>query len=102
MIRGSGGAVLELKPFFTAGSGFLSNLAAYGEFTDFGRNRVINGKLFDAPDISAGVKLNLSKNINLGVRYDDIIENAGFQLSGGVSFEDKELASLLGLAMLAK
>jgi hypothetical protein len=31
-----------------------------------------------------------------------MLEASSFQLTGGVSFEDKELASLLGLATLAK
>ena len=102
MIRGSGGAVLQLKPFYMATPRTVKDFAVYGEFTDFGRNRYINGKLFDKPFISFGAKTFITKNINVGVRANDILENAAFQATAGISFEDKELAALLGLATLAK
>jgi phospholipid/cholesterol/gamma-HCH transport system substrate-binding protein len=101
MIRGSGGGVLELKPFFAADN-FLRKFSVYGEGADFGRNRVINNRLFNKANISAGAKLDLNKNVNIGARYDDMLETGAFQLTGSVSFEDRELASLLGLATLAK
>ena len=102
MIRGSGGAVLQLKPFYIASPRFVKELALYGEFTDMGRNRYVNGKLFDKADISFGAKTAVTKNVNIGVRADDILELPRLQLTAGISFEDKELAALLGLATLAK
>lgn len=102
MIRGSGGAALELKPFFMSDYSLINSLSVYGEATDFARDRYINSRLFNKPYISTGAKVNITKNLNLGVRYDDMFEASSVQITAGISFEDKELASLLGLATLAK
>jgi len=102
MIRGSGGAVLQLKPFYVASPRVIKDFALYGEATDLGRNRYINGKLFDKADISFGAKTSVTKNVSIGVRADDVFMLPRFQATAGISFEDKELAALLGLATLAK
>jgi phospholipid/cholesterol/gamma-HCH transport system substrate-binding protein len=102
MIRGSGGAVLEVKPFYASSNDLIKSVRVYGEATDLGRNRVINNRLFDNPDISVGAKVDIGKYVNVGARYDDMLEASSFQLTGGMSFEDKELAALLGLATFAK
>lgn len=102
MIRGSGGAVLSLKPFYMSEIYPIKNFYVYGEGTDFGRNRVINGRMFDKPDVSIGAGTWATKNIGVGVRYDDMLETKTFQATMNLSFEDKELAGLLGLASLAK
>ena len=102
MIRGSGGAVLSLKPFYKADIYPVKNFYVYGEGTDFGRNRVINGRKFDKADLSIGAGTWATKNLGFGVRYDDMLETKTFQATMNLSFEDKELAGLLGLASLAK
>lgn len=102
MIRGAGGAVVSIKPFFMADAYAIKNFYIYGEGTDFGRNRYINGRLFDKPDISIGAGTWATKNLGFGVRYDDMLEASSFQATMSLSFEDKELAALLGLASLAK
>jgi len=101
LIRGSGGGVLSLKPFYKADNYIVKNFAVYGEATDFGRKREINNRLFDHADVSIGAKVNLTKNVGVGVRYDDMLETKTFQMTGSISFEDKELAAMLGLAKLA-
>lgn len=101
LIRGAGGGVLSVKPFFKADNYIVKNFAVYGEATDFGRNRMINNRLFDKADVSVGAKVNLTKNVGVGVRYDDMLETKTFQMTGSISFEDKELAAMLGLARMA-
>lgn len=100
MVRGSGGAVVSLKPFYNTQTP-LRNISVYGEGTDFGRNRVINNRLFDKPNLALGASADITKNIALGVRYDDMLEAGSLQFTGTLTFEDKELASLLGIAKLA-
>ena len=102
LIRGAGGIKATVKPFFKAGNFIVKNFSIYGEATDFGRNRVINGRLFNKPFYAAGAQLWFNKNFALSARYNDIAEASAFQIGGSVSFEDKELASLLGLASMAK
>ncbi len=102
MIRGAGGVKASVKPFYKADAYMVKNFSIYGEATDFGRNRVINNRLFDKPFYALGAQTWFTKNIGLGVRYNDIAEASAFQISTSISFEDKELASLLGLATLAK
>jgi len=101
LVRGSGGGVLAVKPLFMSDNYIIKNLSLYGEATDFGRKRVINNRLFDKADISIGAKTNITKNVGVGVRYDDMLETHTLQFTGSISFEDKELAALLGLARMA-
>ncbi len=102
MIRGSGGVRAAVKPFYKADNFIVKNFALYGEATDFGRKRVINGRMFDKPFYALGAQAWFTKNFGLNVRYNDIAEASAFQVGANLSFEDKELASLLGLASMAK
>ncbi len=104
MIRGAGGGILAVKPFYKSDSLPLKTFNIYGEITDFGRNRVINNKLFDKPKAAIGAKTFVTKNVGVGVRYNEMLEKdaRAVQLTGSLVFEDKELASLLGLASMAK
>ena len=102
MIRGAGGVRAAIKPFYKADNFIIKNFALYGEATDFGRKRVINGRMFDKPFYAVGAQAWLNKNFGLNVRYNDIAEASAWQVGANLSFEDKELASLLGLASMAK
>lgn len=102
LIRGAGGGVLAFKPFFKSQTEFIKSFSIYGEAFDWDRNRVINNRLFDKPNISVGVRTDITKNIGVGIRYSDMLEASSLQFTGSILFEDKELASLLGLATLAK
>lgn len=103
LIRGAGGGVLSLRPFYKAQALPLKTFSVYGEGTDFGRNRVINNKLFDKPKVAVGARTMITKNVGVGVRYNELMEKEAraLQITGSLSFEDKELASLLGIAKLA-
>ncbi|WP_428048308.1 MlaD family protein [Candidatus Proelusimicrobium excrementi] len=104
MIRGAGGGILALKPFYKSEVLPVREFNVYGEVTDFGRNRVINNKLFDKPKAAIGARTFVTKNVGVGIRYNEMLEKdaRALQLTGSLSFEDKELASMLGLATLAK
>ncbi len=102
MIRGAGGVRAAVKPFYKANDFIVKNFTLYGEATDFGRNRVIHGRMFDKPFYALGAQAWINKNVALNFRYNDIAEVGAFQIGANLSFEDKELASLLGLASMAK
>ncbi len=101
MIRGAGGVRAAVKPFYKADNFIVKNFALYGEATDFGRNRTVNGRLFDKPFYAIGAQVWINKNVAINARYNDIAEASAFQIGANLSFEDKELASLLGLARMA-
>lgn len=101
MIRGAGGVRAAVKPFYKANDFIVKNFTLYGEATDFGRNRVVNGRMFDKPFYALGAQAWINKNVALNFRYNDIAEVGAFQIGANLSFEDKELASLLGLAKMA-
>ncbi len=101
MIRGAGGVRAAVKPFYKANDFIVKNFTLYGEATDFGRNRVIHGRMFDKPFYALGAQAWINKNVALNFRYNDIAEVGAFQIGANLSFEDKELASLLGLAKMA-
>ena len=102
MIRGSGGVRAAVKPFYKADEFIIKNFTLYGEATDFGRNRIINNRMFNKPFYALGAQAWINKNVAINFRYNDIAEASAFQIGANLSFEDKELASLLGLATLAK
>ncbi len=103
LIRGAGGGILALKPLYKSDNDMIKSFEVYGEFYDLGRNLYINGVLFDKPNLALGARFKATKNVGLGVRYGELLEPKAraLQVTGSISFEDKELAALLGLATLA-
>lgn len=100
MIRGAGGVALEVKPFYK--DDFWQRLTAGVEFTDWGRDRVINGRLFDKPNLSYGVDWRVSKYFSVGAWMRDALETNEFNVKANISFNDQDISSFFGLATMAK
>jgi phospholipid/cholesterol/gamma-HCH transport system substrate-binding protein len=99
LIRGAGGVALEVKPFYK--SDFWSRIAVGGEFTDFGRDRMINGRRFNKPNISYGVDFSLNRFFKVGAWQRDALETNNFALKANVTFNDQDISSFFGLAAVA-
>ncbi len=99
MIRGAGGVALELKPFYN--HEFLQRFTVGAEFTDWGRDRVINDRLFDKPNISYGIDYRVSKYFSVGAWMRDVMETNYFNVKANISFNDQDISSFFGLATLA-
>lgn len=99
MIRGSGGVALELKPFYN--TEFLDRFTFTGEFSNWGRDRTINGRYFHKPDVSYGVDFRLNKYFTIGAWARDALETNNFAVRANVSFNDQDISSFFGLAAVA-
>ncbi len=100
MIRGSGGIALEVKPFYN--HEFLQRFTAGVEFSDWGRDRVINNRKFNKPNLSYGVDYRISKYFSVGAWMRDTLEVNEFNVKANVSFNDQDISSFFGLATLAR
>ena len=99
MIRGAGGVALELKPFYN--HEFLQRFTVGAEFTDWGRDRVINDRHFNQPNLSYGVDYRISKYFSVGAWMRDAMETNYFNVKANISFNDQDISSFFGLATLA-
>lgn len=99
LIRGSGGVALELTPFYK--SDFWKRLTVGGEFTDFGRDRVINGRRFNKANISYGVDFRFNRFFKVGAWQRDALETNNFAIKANVMFNDQDISSFFGLAAVA-
>ena len=99
LIRGAGGVALELKPFYN--KEFLDRFTFTGEFSDWGRDRVINGRLFDKPNLSYGVDFRFNRFFSVGAWGRDVLETNDFAVKANISFNDQGIASFFGLAAMA-
>lgn len=99
MIRGAGGVALELKPFYN--HEFLQRFTVGAEFTDWGRDRVINDRHFNQPNLSYGVDYRISKYFSVGAWMRDAMETNYFNVKANISFNDQDISSFFGLATMA-
>ncbi len=99
LIRGAGGVALELRPFYDVE--FWKRFTFTGEFSDWGRDRVINGRLFNKPNISYGTDFRFNKYFSVGVWARDALETNNFAVRANVSFNDQDISSFFGLAAVA-
>jgi hypothetical protein len=65
---------------------------------DFERNRNIQGYQFNKPQYDAGIKVRVQKYVSLGARVEDIIQKPRVMTWAKLTFEDKDLSYLFGLA----
>lgn len=97
ILRGTGGTGVRWRPFFNSK---WDKLMLVAEGSDFNRDRVVKGRRFNSPRYDAGVSYSINRYISTGVRLNDITETKMFDYTASVSFEDKDIAYLLGLASL--
>ncbi len=99
LIRGAGGVALELKPFYD--KEFLERFTFTGEFSDWGRDRVINGRLFNKPNLTYGVDFRFNRYFSVGAWARDVLETNDFAVKANISFNDQDISSFFGLAAMA-
>ena len=95
-IRSGGGARVNYTPFYK--DPVLGRFTFQGQAYDFGRNRIVNGKTLDKPNVDAGILARLNQYAALGVRVEDIIKVKRAMAWVHVSWEDRDIAYLFGLA----
>jgi len=99
LIRGAGGVALELTPFYK--HEFLDRLTVTGEATDFGRDRIINGREFNKPNLSYGVDFRFNRFLKVGAWMRDVLETNNVAVRANVTLTDDDISSFFGLAAMA-
>jgi phospholipid/cholesterol/gamma-HCH transport system substrate-binding protein len=102
MIKSRAGAEVRYRPFQQTEVPVLSGLEFYGQGFDFGRDAVINDRQFTNPNYTAGGRVKVNQWITAGVEAEDIAETTNLNGVVSVSFEDKDIAYLLGFVSFAR
>jgi len=97
MIRSAGGAGIKVKPLWKWNP--WNKLEITAEAYDFGRETV-EKKV--KPKINTGIRISPTKWFNVGGTIEDIAEEADLHTTANISFEDEDIAYLLGLIGLAR
>lgn len=95
-IRSSGGARVTITPFYKdpIGKKFSFMAQAY----DFGRDRTVNSYHYTHPEYDFGILARINRFFGLGLRVEDIQGTKRGQFWTNVTFEDKDISYLFGLA----
>lgn len=99
LIRGAGGVALTLTPFYNRD--FWERFSFTGEFSDWGRDRTINGRLFNKPNLSYGMDFRFNRYFSVGAWSRDALETNNFAVKANLSFNDEDISSFFGLATMA-
>ena len=84
------------RPFQDTETPVLNRLELLGQGFDFGRDAFISTHHFTNPNYTAGARFKLNEWVTAGVQAEDIAETTNMTGVVNVSFEDRDIAYLLG------
>lgn len=99
MVKGAGGFGIKYTPMGGRDT-FLNRFSLLGEGYDFMRNRTIKGRKFSHPNWNLGAEFRVNRFISFGYMASDIQGTGNTEYMTKITFEDKDIAYLLGLATL--
>jgi phospholipid/cholesterol/gamma-HCH transport system substrate-binding protein len=102
VIRSRAGFEARYRPFQDTELPVLNRLELLGQGFDFGRDAIINGRHFTNPNYTAGARIKVNQWMTAGVQAEDIAETTDINGVVNVSFEDKDIAYLLGFVSFAR
>jgi phospholipid/cholesterol/gamma-HCH transport system substrate-binding protein len=102
MIRSRAGVQARMRPFQDTAVPVFNRLELIGEGFDFGRDAIINGRHFTQPNYTAGARFKINPWMTAGVQAEDIAEVTDWHGTLNFSFEDKDIAYLLGFVSFAR
>lgn len=102
MIKSRAGVEALYRPFQNTDIPVANRLELVGQGFDFGRDAIINGRHFDSPDYVAGAQIHVNQWLTAGLQAEDIAETTNVNGVVRVSFEDKDIAYLLGFVSFAR
>ena len=102
VIQSRAGVEARVRPFQDTEVPVMNRLELMGQGFDFGRNSIINGRHFTNPDYTAGARIKINNWLTAGMQAEDIAETTNWNGVLSVSFEDKDIAYLLGFVSFAR
>lgn len=102
VIRSRAGVEARYRPFQDTDIPVLNRMELLGQGFDFGRNAVIKGRKFTNPNYTAGARFKVNPWLTAGVQAEDVAETTNVNGVVNVSFEDRDIAYLLGFVSFAR
>jgi phospholipid/cholesterol/gamma-HCH transport system substrate-binding protein len=102
VIESRAGVEARYRPFQDTEVPVLNRLEFLGQGFDFGRDAFIKDRHFTTPNYTAGARLKVNEWVTAGVQAEDIAETTDINGVVNVSFEDKDIAYLLGFVSFAR
>jgi phospholipid/cholesterol/gamma-HCH transport system substrate-binding protein len=102
VIKSRAGVEARYRPFQETEAPVLNRLELYGQGFDFGRDAYINGRHLTNPNYTAGGRFKVNQWVTAGLEAEDIAETTNLNGVVNLSFEDKDIAYLLGFVSFAR
>lgn len=102
VIKSRAGVEGRYRPFQDTDIPLANRLEFIAQGSDFGRDAVINSRHFDEPNYAAGARMKVNRWMTAGIQAEDIAETSHLHGVVNVSFEDKDIAYLLGFVSFAR
>jgi phospholipid/cholesterol/gamma-HCH transport system substrate-binding protein len=100
-IKSRAGFEARVRPFQNTELPGFNRLELVGQGFDFGRDQFIRDKHFDSPNYMAGARIKLNPWLTAGIQAEDIAETTDLHGMVNLSFEDRDIAYLLGFVTFA-
>jgi len=101
-IKSRAGVEARYRPFQDTELPVMNRLELIGQGFDFGRDAFINGRHFQNPNYTAGARIKINSWVTAGIQAEDIAETTNWNGVLSLSFEDKDIAYLLGFVSFAR
>ena len=102
VIKSRAGIEARYRPFQQTEVPVLNRLEFMGQGFDFGRDAMIRDRHMTNPNYTAGARFKVNQYVTAGVQAEDIAETTNLNGVVNVSFEDKDIAYLLGFVSFAR
>lgn len=102
MIKSRAGVEARVRPFQDTEIPVLNRFEILGSGSDFGRDAFIKDRRFKTPNYTAGARVQVNPWLTAGLQAEDIAETSNLHGVLNVSFEDKDIAYLLGFVSFAR
>lgn len=96
VIRSGGGARVTVTPFYKDPFGKRFSIVA--QAYDFSRDRTVNSFHYTHPEYDLGLMARVTRWFGVGARVEDLQETKRVMGWANITFEDKDIAYLFGLA----
>lgn len=102
VIKSRAGVEARYRPFQETELPVLNRFELYGQGFDFGRDAFIRDRHMTNPNYTAGGRFKVNQWVTAGLEAEDIAEATNLNGVVNVSFEDKDIAYLLGFVSFAR
>jgi|GEM_PF-348477 len=101
VIKSRAGIEGRYRPFQNTDTA-LNRVEVIAQGFDFGRDAYIKGRRFRNPNYTAGARVHVNDYVTAGVQAEDMAETTNLNGLVNISFEDKDIAYLLGFVSFAR